>query len=177
MPSDGNASEKGRSSGEDASDGNASDGNASEKGRSSGEDASDGNASDGNASEKGRSSGEDASDGNASDGNASEKGRSNASSISVNNLRANEISTPIANAAVQTPTSIPNQTELEALGTYQGGEHESLETLGTNQGREHESLETANNDAIIRKQIKEAADAETDPTVKANLMEEYEALK
>lgn len=117
------------------------------------------------ATSGGGASGGGASDGGASDGGASDGSRLNIPSFSVNNIQENGTSIPIANAAVQSATSITDQAGKEKV------------TEVSSSGKEHEPLKATNNKAAIRKQVKEAADAETDPAIKAELMEHYEALK
>ena len=110
-------------------------------------------------------SGGDASGGDASSGDASGGGRSNIPSFSVNNLQKNDVSIPIENDVVQSSAPVTDQFGEEKI------------TEASPSGKEHESLKAVNNKAVMRKQIKEAADAETDPEIKAKLMEHYEALK
>ena len=160
--SGGDASSGDASSG-DASSGDASSGDAS-GGDASGGDVSGGDASGGDAS-GGDASGGDASGGDASGGDASGGGRSNIPSFSVNNLQKNDVSIPIENDVVQSSAPVTDQFGEEKI------------TEASPSGKEHESLKAVNNKAVMRKQIKEAADAETDPEIKAKLMEHYEALK
>ena len=153
----------GDASGGDASGGDASGGDAS-GGDASGGDASGGDASSGDASSGDASSG-DASSGDASSGDASSGDRSNIPSFSVNNLQKSEVSIPIKNDVVQSSARVTGQSGKEKI------------TEASPSGKEHEPLKAVNNKAVMRKQIKEVADAETDPEIKAKLMEHYEALK
>lgn len=71
--------------------------------------------------------------------------------------------------------SMPVNTSLQpALPNSTEGEPSSTSSSG---GKDHDELESADNNAILRAQIKEQADKETDPDIKKALMEKYEALK
>ena len=50
-------------------------------------------------------------------------------------------------------------------------------STSTHSGKDHEELEAVDNKAILRAQIKAAADEETDPEMKKILTEKYESLK
>jgi len=107
------------------------------------------------------------SDGNGGGGSASSGGSSGGGagqSMSRNTLSEGEKSLGITGTEVQVPVA-----EAGAAPT-------DVEADLTN-GREHKDMEVVDNKAALRAQIKAQADVETDPEIKAKLIEQYEALK
>jgi hypothetical protein len=106
------------------------------------------------------------SDGGAGGGGGAAGGSSAAGagqSMSKNVLSKGEKSLGITGSKVQVPVVEKPSGDIE--------EQES-----TN-GREHIELQEVDNKAALRAQIKAQADIETDPEIKAKLIEQYEALK
>lgn len=105
--------------------------------------------------------------GSASGGGSSGGGSSGGGagqSMSRNTLSEGEKSLGITGTEVQVPVA------------YAGATPTDVEADLTN-GREHKELEVVDNKAALRAQIKAQADIETDPEIKAKLIEQYEALK
>lgn len=84
-------------------------------------------------------------------------------SVSKNVLSKGEKSLGITGSKVQVPVVEKSSADIE-------------EQEPTN-GREHIELQEVDNKAALRAQIKAQADIETDPEIKAKLIEQYEALK
>ena len=84
-------------------------------------------------------------------------------SVSKNVLSKGEKSLGITGSKVQVPVVEKSSGDIE-------------EQEPTN-GREHIELQEVDNKAALRAQIKAQADIETDPEIKAKLIEQYEALK
>ena len=106
------------------------------------------------------------SDGGAGGGGGAAGGSSAAGagqSMSKNVLSKGEKSLGITGSKVQVPVVEKSSGDIE-------------EQEPTN-GREHIELQEVDNKAALRAQIKAQADIETDPEIKAKLIEQYEALK
>ncbi|MDG1819810.1 MAG: hypothetical protein P8H31_08250 [Porticoccaceae bacterium] len=84
--------------------------------------------------------------------------------MSGNLLNKGEKSLAITSSKSQVPVAEPDSPS--------GGEQQGLQN-----GREHIELEAVDNKAVLRAQIKAQADIETDPEIKAKLIEQIEALK
>ena len=120
------------------------------------------------------SGGQDTSGGGAGGaGGATGSGGSGSSTISKNALDADDESVAVSNDAAQNPIDSTRQ-EYEPLD----GDLDNTNTVNTaNVGREHLDMEATDNTAALRAQIKQQADLETGPEIKAELMKAYEELK
>ena len=109
-------------------------------------------------------------------GGATGSGGGGSSTISKNALDADDESVAVSNDMAQNPVDNTRQ-EYEPLDVDNEDFDNTNAVSTANVGREHLNMEATDNTAALRAQIKQQADLETDPEIKAALMKTYEDLK